>query len=501
MAAPSFVALTTLEGNLQNMTINKPSGVVEGDILVAIISRDAIAESTLAPDNFWVRQYSATSTLAQISENEAFAIYTKIAGASEPASYTFSTTNVCNVAVILAAYRPSSSSVSINVLGSLTLNAVSNITPITVTANSITTSVNDTRILWFSAANPNSSGVVSGFTAPSGMTERAEAGGGGWSRCVLADQTFATAGVTGNKSGTLTLANSTNVSGYIAGMFAIASSGVAVLNVDDDDENIRSDQTNVSVTGLGFGASQGSGSVTLRQGTASVTQSIDSWSDTAIQFDTVILASGADIKHGNAALRVTNNSSDSGQLDITVAPPTGQFFVDLASIATSAPERITAFPDLVSGDQLWIRGVGDTAAPTGLTVNPDASFFFEEGTTPADFEVRVWDSSDATWGDWSSFGFLSSLVGTTSVGTVITDPVTIVVLTGNAATAYLANVDPGLETTITGIQITGSAGVVTIDTGSVFVVTGVVGTSQLAKLNIWNTIISSQAPNWVVIVT
>jgi hypothetical protein len=277
-------------------------------------------------------------------------------------------------------------------------------------------------------------------------------------------------------------------------------STTALISIDSDNV-INSNQTNVIAVGTGFGASQGAGTVTLRQSSVSVAQAIDSWADTSIQFDTTILATGADIKHGGAIARVTSNTAVFGELSILVNPPTGQIYTDLTSIATSAPERITAFPDLVSGDQLWIRGVGDTAAPTGLTVNPDASFFFEEGTTPADFEVRVWDSSDATWGDWSSFGFLSSLVGATSVGTVITDPVTIVVLTGNAATAYLANVDPGLETTITGIQITGSAGVVTIDTGSVFVVTGVVGTSQLAKLNIWNTIISSQAPNWVVIVT
>ena len=276
---------------------------------------------------------------------------------------------------------------------------------------------------------------------------------------------------------------------------------VTILSVDTDN-SITSEQANIVISGSGFGASQGAGSVTLRQGSVSAAQAIDSWADTSIQFDTTILISGADIKHGSAITRVTTNGALFGELGITILPPTGQIYTDLTSVSTSAPERITAFPELVAGDQLWIRGVGDVPAPTGLVVNPDASFYFAPGSTPADFEVRVWDSSDATWGDWSSFSFLSGAVGTGAVGTVSTDPVTIVVLTGNAAVAYLSEVYPGLETLVTGNQLVGSAGTVVIDTGSSFLVTGVSATAQVAKLNIWSTIISSQPnANWVVVIT
>ncbi|MGH8259864.1 MAG: hypothetical protein ACREUG_09255, partial [Steroidobacteraceae bacterium] len=59
-------------------------------------------------------------------------------------------------------------------------------------------------------------------------------------------------------------------------------------------------------------------------------------------------------------------------------------------------------PDIVSGDQLEARGVGGGSAPTGLTLNNDATFTFASGDTPAAFDVRVWDSSDATWGAWAT---------------------------------------------------------------------------------------------------
>jgi hypothetical protein len=279
------------------------------------------------------------------------------------------------------------------------------------------------------------------------------------------------------------------------------STSITVTDVDGD-EIITSDQTNVVITGTGFKATQSTGAVTLRQGIAVVTQPVDSWADTSIQVDAEILAVGADVKFGATTLRVTNSDPIYADFGITVNPPTGQTYVTLTSVATSAPDRITSFPDLAVGDQLWMRGSGGGAAPTGLVVNPDASFYFTSGNSPASFEVRVWDSSDSTWGDWGSQGFfLSGVVGTGAVGTLVVNPSTPITVTGVLATTYLADVYSGLDVLPTGLLATSALGNLFFASSAEVQVTGVVGTSQLAKLNIWNTIISSQAPNWVVIVT
>ena len=64
---------------------------------------------------------------------------------------------------------------------------------------------------------------------------------------------------------------------------------IAITDVDTDDK-LAVGQTNVVLTGFGFDATQGTGKVELWSdvsGTVKVTQTIDSWSDTSIQFDVV----------------------------------------------------------------------------------------------------------------------------------------------------------------------------------------------------------------------
>lgn len=83
---------------------------------------------------------------------------------------------------------------------------------------------------------------------------------------------------------------------------------VHVTDVDTD-EAVGTDQTDVVITGDGFGATQGSGTVELwsdPQGTTQVAQTIDSWSDTSIQIDVV---QGA-LSQGTVYVVVTNDSSE-----------------------------------------------------------------------------------------------------------------------------------------------------------------------------------------------
>lgn len=167
----------------------------------------------------------------------------------------------------------------------------------------------------------------------------------------------------------------------------------------DDDNTITSDQTDVGIAGSDFD----SATVEIRQDSVTVQQSIDSQSATTIQFDVVFdVSPSASLRHGDATLAVINGDEQEDTIGITIEPPSGHLYVDIATPDTEADNRITAVPDIESGDQIQARGEGGGSVPTGLTLNDDGTFEFSPGNTPSAFDVRVWDVNDATWGAWAT---------------------------------------------------------------------------------------------------
>lgn len=193
-----------------------------------------------------------------------------------------------------------------------------------------------------------------------------------------------------------------------AGAFYDAGGGGSDPTITDvdTDEIVLDGQTGVAVTGTDLGTTNADRTFTLRQGSTSVPQTeTGTGTATAATLTIGIEQSGADIKFGAATLRATRTSDSAfGELAITVNPPTGQIYVDVGTPDTTAANRITAVADIASGDQLQARGEGGGAAPAGLNLEDDGTFWFEDGETPTAFDVRVWDASDATWGAWATQG-------------------------------------------------------------------------------------------------
>lgn len=161
-----------------------------------------------------------------------------------------------------------------------------------------------------------------------------------------------------------------------------APSGPTITSTSDD---TPTNGTNLTITGTGFGATQGTGGVTL--GGVAVTPS--SWADTSI----VIPIALGDRKYNvNAAIVVTaNGGAASSGYNVQIQPATGVSYVNLSGTLATSGDRITATPDLASGDQLEISNVvGGTISD--VTVNADASFSVATGVTA--FDVRV---NDGTW--------------------------------------------------------------------------------------------------------
>lgn len=172
----------------------------------------------------------------------------------------------------------------------------------------------------------------------------------------------------------------------------------------DGDEAVTDGQTGVAVTGTNLGANNAARTFSLRQGGTVVPQvETGSGSATGATLTIATDQSGADIKFGAATLRVTRVAdSVYGNIGLLVVPASGQLYTDVGTPNTTAADRITAAADIASGDQLHVRGMGGGAAPSGLHIEGDGTFWFEAGATPAPFDVRVWDSSDSTWGAWAT---------------------------------------------------------------------------------------------------
>lgn len=93
-AAASNPASTSDPGEVSSITIPRPSGVEDGDLLLAVVASLPSAGVDFTAPSGWTR----------ILEDEQRAVYTKIAS-SEPASWTWSDMTVGSVTGCVAAFR------------------------------------------------------------------------------------------------------------------------------------------------------------------------------------------------------------------------------------------------------------------------------------------------------------------------------------------------------------------------------------------------------------
>lgn len=156
--------------------------------------------------------------------------------------------------------------------------------------------------------------------------------------------------------------------------------------------------SNFTITGSGFEASQGTGTVTVGGQAAT----ISAWSDTSITASINIESTSA--KYGANDVVVTNDSAESQtKAAHTVNPASGNSYVDIGTPAT-AGDRITATADLATGDQVRYGNVlYQGGSPTAYTVSvADTGIFTVSGGPVPDgtytFAVNAWDSGDTSWG-------------------------------------------------------------------------------------------------------
>ncbi len=156
-------------------------------------------------------------------------------------------------------------------------------------------------------------------------------------------------------------------------------------NITGTSASSPSNGASLTITGTAFGATQGTGGVTI----GGATQSIVSWSDTSI---VVTLSRGTNQYGVTENVIVSSNAVGAGNAFAlaSIQPQAGWTYITLGTPNATSAYRITSVGDLASGNQLAY----DTAGGL-VTVLSDGTFFVDPAVVS--FNVEAWVNGSG-WG-------------------------------------------------------------------------------------------------------
>lgn len=399
LTAESFAATDTFE-------CDAPASIVVGEQLFAFLvwrppSPDTYG--TLTAPAGWTLE---AEILAAVGGRVAVYVYSKVAGGSEPATYTWSTSinsGTRQMRIYIATYETVSAGHEIADFQSQ-LNTTDDSTA--EAPNVLADSTPTLQISFHVHGDGVTTGYHSATTSVGAGTIRSQftdSDNGG--RLIMALSDVARTG-TGTQSGVIATAGfgSTDSFGFsILLRDTTYVPPVAAITVDsvDGDGIVRNSQTSVAIVGSLFGASQLTGSVTISQPGVELTQTVNSWADELINIDIVYETGGIDLSNGPATLTVVHDDDTSDSIAITITEKSGEKYITLLSLHSPASERIVTEPDIdgVVLGQFEFRGATGGAAPVTLVPVSDGRYYFTDSTA-VDFQARFYDRADNTWGAW-----------------------------------------------------------------------------------------------------
>jgi len=145
-AGPTYqsVAVASSSPDTASIAVSKPSGTVSGDLLIGVIVTDGNAGTLTSPSS-WTPIDSGTADPGGTANQVTLGAWHKIAGGSEPPSYTWSWTNSEAVYAFIIRITGHDVSDPIDVWGVATGSSTG--ASITVTSPSVNTNVDDTLVL------------------------------------------------------------------------------------------------------------------------------------------------------------------------------------------------------------------------------------------------------------------------------------------------------------------------------------------------------------------
>lgn len=192
----------------------------------------------------------------------------------------------------------------------------------------------------------------------------------------------------------------------------LSASSPTLTDVDTD-ETITGTQEDVAITGTNLGADTAARTIKIVQGSADVTQTQVTGNSTSGTFDVVGFATSGLLRYGTATLRATVGA-ESGDIAITLDPPSGYSTVTLSSVEATVAYRVEGIPDLNVGDQIEYSNQGGKFSIDTSGV-PSAT---DESVTSTSFRIQ-----DGTgWGALGTITILSpSATAPSFIGPTIAD--------------------------------------------------------------------------------
>lgn len=205
-AATYFRAATsnqTASGGAAALSVNVPSGTAAGDVMVAVIT-SASGTGPATPSG-WTKVTGASS--GNFSTGTV-SVFTRVAGSTEPASYSWSLGGTFEASGAIGTYVGVDNTTPVQAASIATGNSK------TMSATSVTTSANNAYVIAAVGYNAPTSVTVGD---PSGTTRRASANSPAWIGTVIDDFIQSPAGATGGESWSIT-----SKSPYGAALIALA---------------------------------------------------------------------------------------------------------------------------------------------------------------------------------------------------------------------------------------------------------------------------------------
>ncbi|MFM9006540.1 MAG: hypothetical protein ACKOSR_13735, partial [Flavobacteriales bacterium] len=201
---------TTATTTGTTLTINKPTGVVAGDVMLVNISQLGNSGTDASLTGWTLSQAVTIPTTGGASNGRRAMVLYKVAGGSEPTSYSFTLgSGVSSAAGGIVAFSGVDNAAPIDASGSYTTSTGST----TVSAPTITTQTANAAVIMFGAAAANPTWSAWAATNPSSLTELYENANGTSASVGAAWAIRTTAGATGGA--TATLSNSQRNAGVL----------------------------------------------------------------------------------------------------------------------------------------------------------------------------------------------------------------------------------------------------------------------------------------------
>lgn len=195
--APSAIAFVNSSssnpGTVTSLFIGVPSGVTTGNVMVAQVSIRSNTITITAPSG-WTLIRQDTHAGATLRA----ALYRKVASSSEPPSYIWTLSGSIAASGGIVAY---SGVDQINPISDHN-GSQSSTSTTTITGPSLTTSTNNSRLIFFSNIRTGAATTVTYPTGPPPMSEKYDVSSGGSITSAVADENISAVGATGIRTAT-----------------------------------------------------------------------------------------------------------------------------------------------------------------------------------------------------------------------------------------------------------------------------------------------------------